>query len=230
MDFLLESLKEAFRLVLGGDRVTYHAVSTSIICTVTAVTLASLTAIPYGAWLGFYRPGSRFQVLALRLGMSVPTVIIGLFIYLLLSRRGLFGSLDLLYTQSAIIVGEFLLAFPLLGTLAHGVASSLDRVVIESARTLGASRLRALALALGECRPAIVGAILAGFGRCLTELGIAITVGGNLAERTRTLPGAIQLELSRGQFARALAPGLILLAIALVVTIASQRVSGEERR
>ncbi|MCA8960824.1 MAG: ABC transporter permease [Planctomycetes bacterium] len=230
MDLVLDGLGEALRLIATADAHLLHAVSVSITCTLTAVVAAAVIAIPYGAWLAFYRSRSPLQVTMLRVGMSVPTVVIGLVVYALLSRSGLLGGLDLLYTRTAIIVGEFLLAFPLLATLSHAVAVSLDRVVVESALTLGASRWRALWRSLGEERPALAAALLAAFGRCITELGIAITVGGNLAHRTRTLPSTIQLELSRGRFGEALAPGIVLLAIAIVATVATHWLSGERRR
>jgi tungstate transport system permease protein len=230
VELLLEGFKEAAVLIARGDPGTLHAIWVSLLCTLVAVTLAALCAVPYGAWLGLYRPRSRVQVLVLRVGMAIPTVVLGLLVYVLFSRRGLLGGFDLLYTKSAIIVGEFLLAFPLLGTLAHGAAASLDPVVVESCLTLGSGRWRALLRALGERRPALAAAYLAAFGRCITELGIAITVGGNLALRTRTLPSTIQLELTRGAFARALAPGLILLALACVAAVLTHRISGEVRR
>lgn len=228
MDLIVEGIGEALRLLIGGDPGTYHAAGVSLTCTVCAVFLAAVIGIPYGAWLGFYRRNAKWELLLLRLGMGVPTVVIGLIVYSVLSRRGLLGSWDLLYTQTAIIIGEFLLALPLIGALTYGVAATVDRVVLESSLTLGASRIRALVYALGECRPALVSVLLAAFGRCLTELGIAVTVGGSLAGETRTLPAAIQLELSRGAFGRALAPGLILLGIALVVTVVSHRLGAKE--
>ncbi|MEM7165108.1 MAG: ABC transporter permease [Planctomycetota bacterium] len=230
MGFLIDGVREAASLIAGGDAATLHAVWVSLLCTCTAVGLAAVVAIPYGAWLGCYQPRARVQVVVLRMGTAVPTVVIGLLIYALLSRRGFLGDMDLLYTRTAIIAGEFVLAFPMLGTLAHGIAASLDPVVVESSRTLGAGRGRALLRALGECRPALAGACLAAFGRCITELGIAVTVGGNLAMQTRTLPSTIQLELSRGDFARALAPGLILLLLACIAAIVTHRISGEARR
>ncbi len=230
MTFVLDGIQDAWRLLVEGDSTTLHAVCVSLSCSVTAVALAAIIAIPYGAWLGFYRRDSRVQIFCLRLGMSVPTVIIGLMVYLALSRQGLFGTFDLLYTKTAIVIGEFLLAVPLLGTLSHGVASSTDPIVLETSRTFGASRLRALLTALGERRTALVAAGLATFSRCLTELGIAVTVGGNVQERTRTLPGAIQMELSRGDFSRAIAAGLVLVSVAVVITMASHVATKEKRQ
>ena len=116
---------------------------------------------------------------------------------------------------------------PLIGSLAHGLAAGLDRRVVDTALTLGASRPAALRKVLGEVRPGLAAITLAAFGRCFTELGIAITVGGSLRLSTRTLASTIQLELSRGELARALAPGLILLAVAAAAAVAVQRLSKE---
>jgi len=227
---MIESMGDALELVAGGDPELLHAVWASLSCSIIAVTLAAAIAIPYGAWLALYRRQAAVQVTLMRVAMSVPTVIIGVVIYGLLSRHGILGGLDLLYTRVAIVAGEILLALPLLATLSHGIAASLDPVVVESARTLGASRWQSLWRALGEERPALAAALLATFGRCITELGIAITVGGNLALRTRSLPSTIQLELSRGDFAAALAPGMVLLLVAVAATLITHRLSGEKTR
>ncbi len=230
MEFLAEGVREAVRLVLAGDATTFHAVYVSLLCTVTSVTAAALIAVPYGAWLGLYRPrGAQAQVFLLRVGMSIPTVIVGLLVFALLSRRGLLGSLDMLYTKGAIVIGTTLLAFPLLATLAHGAAAGLAPEVVETPLTLGAGRFRSMLAALGEVRVAMAAAYLAAFGRCLTELGISVTVGGNLVRRTRTLPSTIQLELSRGDFAAALAPGLILVLLACGAAALTHRLSREAR-
>ncbi|MFQ5670142.1 MAG: ABC transporter permease [Acidobacteriota bacterium] len=230
MEFLGRGLIEALHLLISGDAETLHAILVSLTCTVTAVGLATLLAVPYGAWLGLYSlPGRRLQVFGLRVAMSVPTVVIGLVVFAFFSRRGLLGELDLLYTRTAITLGEFLLAFPLLGSLAYGATVRLESRLVETALTLGASRSLALFKVLGEVRPSLVAALLATFGRCVTELGIALTVGGNLAFRTRTLPATTQLELSRGRFAAALAPGILLLLMAAAVVIAAQWLEREDR-
>ena len=230
MEFLWDGLVEALQLVARGDPEVLHAVYVSLACTLTAVTLASLVALPYGAWLGLYRPRyHRVQVFLLRVGMSVPTVVIGLLVFGFLSRAGPFGGADLLYSKSAIIVGEILLAFPIAGSLAHGATAGLDRRVVETALTLGASRPRALLTVLSEIRSALVAALLATFGRCITELGIAMTVGGNLLLSTRTLPSTIQHELGRGDFGKAVAPGIVLLVLAALAAAVTQWLSREAR-
>jgi tungstate transport system permease protein len=230
VDFLWEGLREAVRLVATGDRQVLHAIGVSSACTVTAVALAALVAIPYGAWLGLVKPrGAGIQVFVLRVGMFVPTVVVGLVVFGLLSRQGPLGGLDALYTKRAIVLGEVLLAFPILASLTHAATAALDPTVLETARTLGASRRRALLTALGEVRVAVVAAALAAFARCFSELGVAITVGGNLELRTRTLASTVVLDLSRGRFGQALAPGLVLIACAAVVALVGWRLERERR-
>lgn len=231
MAYLREGIAEAFRLVSSGDPELFHAVWVSIVCTVTAVTLASVLAVPYGAWLGLKKPrGHGVQVFLLRIGMFVPTVVVGLIVFGLISRRGLLGDLDLLYTKGAIVMGEFLLAFPILGALSHAATKDLAPVVLETPRTLGAGRLCTLVTVLGEVRTALVAAYLAAFARCFSELGIAIPVGGNLELKTRTLASSVVLELRMGNFGEALAPGLVLMAIAALVALVAHLVSREDPR
>ena len=231
MEFLWEGVVQAFRLLIEGDRQTLHAIYVSLFCTIIAVTLAACLAVPYGAWLGLHGGRSqRAQVFILRVGMALPTVVIGLLVYAFVSRRGLLGSMDLLYTKTAIIAGETVLAFPLLAALSHAATTHLPPEVAESSLTLGAGRFRTVLRSLGEVRAGMAAACLASFGRCLTELGIAITVGGNLAFRTRTLPSTIPLELSRANFAEALAPGIILLLLACGAVAIAYGLSGEGRK
>ena len=230
MDFIGEGFAEAWRLVTSGDAEVFHAIYVTLLCTLTAVTLAALVAFPYGAWLGIHRRGGQgIQVFLMRVGMFTPTVVVGLLVYGMLSRRGPLGSLDLLYTKGAIIAGEFLLAFPLLVTLVHGSVAGLDRRVEETARTLGAGRLHVLTTVLGEIRVALVAAYLAGLARCLSELGVALTVGGNLRLRTRTLASTITLELRKGEFGMALASGILLLVLAVGAALLAHRLSRESK-
>ena len=152
--------------------------------------------------------------------MSVPTVLIGLLCYGLLSRRGTLGELELLYTPTAIILGEFFLALPIVATLTHGAIARLDPVAFETARTLGAGTLQRAVTYLREAKLAILLALLTAFSRCFTELGIAMMVGGNITGRTRTLTTATAMETARGEFASGVAMSLILLSISMLVTLA----------
>jgi tungstate transport system permease protein len=230
VEFFLDGIVEAFRLVVRGDTEVLHAVWVTVLCTTTAVTLAAVVAFPYGAWLGVHRRDGRgVQVFLMRVGMFTPTVVVGLLVYGLVSRQGLLGGLDLLYTKGAIILGEFLLAFPLIVALTHGATSALDRRVPETARTLGAGRLRVLHAVLGEVRVGLVAAYLAGFARCLSELGVALLVGGNFKMETRTLATTITLEVRRGEFGKGLASGIVLLFLAVGTAMLAHRLSRETR-
>ena len=187
----------------------------------TAVTLASMVGVPLGARLGLSRSRRRdFLVLGARVAMSFPTVVVGLLVYGLLSRSGPLGSLGLLYTPQAIVIGEVMLALPLVVTLGASAVAGLDPRFRDTARTLGLRPARTAVLAVSEAREGFVAAVLVAFARCVTELGVALLVGGNLAGRTRTLTTAIALETSRGDFARGLRLGAVLIAIALGVNVA----------
>lgn len=231
MEFVLDGVSEAFRLLVGGDPEVYHAILVTFWVTIAATVLAAAVALPYGTWLGLRRPRTYgLQVFLVRYAMFVPTVIVGLFVYTLLSRRGVLGSLDLLYTQTAVIAGECLLAFPILATFAHaGAANARGRRIFETARTLGASPLRAGLTVMSESRMVLLSAWMVAVARCYAELGIVTTVGGNLRLKTRTLSSTIQLQLSRGEFATGVACGMILLAVALGFAFAGDRFGKEKQ-
>lgn len=230
MDFLLDGFVQAWHLVTRGDPLVFHAIGVTLICTGSAVALSSPLAFLYGTWLGLNRRDGRgAQVFLMRVGMFTPTVVVGLVVYGFLSRRGLLGGMDLLYTKAAIVVGEFLLAFPLLVTLTHGAVAALDRRVPETARTLGAGRLRTMIAVMGEVRVGLVAACLAALARCLSELGVALIVGGGIKLQTRTLAATITFELSRGEFGRGLASGIILMVVAVGVALLAHRLSREAR-
>ncbi|REJ98816.1 MAG: ABC transporter permease subunit, partial [Planctomycetota bacterium] len=164
--------------------------------------------------------GRGLLVIGFRAGMGIPTVLIGLVCFAMFSRRGPLGALELLYTPWGIVVGEFLLALPIVVTWTHGALAALDPRVAETACTLGAGPLRRWATYISEVRLAIALALLTAFARCFTELGIAMMVGGNIKYRTRTLSTATALETAQGEFARGVAMSLVLLVMALLLTVA----------
>jgi tungstate transport system permease protein len=197
------------------------AASLSLGLSATAVTIASLPGVPLAAALGLSRSRRRDVFLvAARVGMSFPTVVVGLLVYGFLSRSGPLGSLGLLYTPQAIVTGEVLLAFPLVVALGASAVGALDPRFRDTARSLRLGRGRTVMLAVSEARDGFTAAILVAFARCVTELGVALLVGGNLRGSTRTLTTAIALETSRGDFARGVRLGLVLVGIALLVNIA----------
>ncbi len=223
-----DGIHEALALLLRLDASVIDAATRSLWVSIVAVTMASAVGIATGLVIARKRfPGRSVVVVLFRVGMSVPTVLIGLVCYGLLSRRGVLGEFELLYTTSAIVIGEFFLALPIVVTLTHGAIARLDRRVFETALTLGAGTAQRALTYLREARLAIMLAVLTAFSRCFTELGIAMMVGGNITGRTRTLTTATALETARGEFASGVAMSLILLTIALLVTLAIALLSRE---
>ena len=221
MKLIWDGLVEALRLVVSLDALVLRAALRSIWITSLAIALATALGLPLGIGLARARFwGRRALVWVFRAGMALPTVFIGLVCYALMSRRGPLGPLDLLYTPWAIVAGEFILALPIIVSITHGAVKALDRRAAETARTLGAGAVRRGFTYLSEARIGVTLAILTAFARCVTELGIAMMVGGNIKDRTRTLATATALETSKGEFGRGIAMGLILLLIALLAMIA----------
>ncbi len=220
MDYLVEGLRGAIRAMAERDPVILAAAWRSVWISSLAVLIASLGGLPIGCWLARARfPGRWCLVVACRAGMAFPTVFVGIVCFGLFARRGPLGPLELLYTPWAIVLGEIVLAFPIVVSLTHGAVFALDPRVSETARTLGASQLRRWMTYMSEARTGVTLAILAAFSRCVTELGIAMMVGGNIKDRTRTLATATAMETGKGEFAQGLAMGLILLTIAMVVML-----------
>ncbi len=219
MELLWEGLREAFRLVLAFDPMVMGAAWRSLWISALAVCLAAAVGLPLGTLLARAAvPGGRMLVLVSRAGMAVPTVFIGIVCYALFARRGPLGPVELLYTPWAIVIGEVMLAAPIILSITHGAVKALDPRVGETALTLGAGPLRRWRTYLSEARLGVMLSVLTAFARCVTELGIAMIVGGNIKERTRTLATATALETGKGEFGRGLAMGVLLLVIALGVT------------
>jgi tungstate transport system permease protein len=220
MQLLWDGLTGAFRLIVERDPLVINAAWRSLWISAVAVCLAGAAGIFVGSLLARKRfLGSGLIVLLFRAGMSVPTVLIGLLCYAVMSRRGPLGGLDLLYTPWGIIIGEFCLALPIVVSWTHTAISGLDSRVAETSFTLGAGPLRRWRTYLFEAQLGIALALLTAFARCFTELGIAMMVGGNIKYRTRTLTTATALETARGEFERGVAMSLILLLIAFLITM-----------
>lgn len=231
MDLLWEGAREAARLIIQWDPMVVGAAFRSLWITLLAVALASLLGLPLGTLLARVAfPGRAGLILLFRACMALPTVFIGLVCFSLFSRRGVLGPTELLYTPWAIVVGEFMLAVPLVVSLSHGAVKSLDPRVAETAWILGAGPFRRWRTYISEARVGVTLAVLTAFSRCVTELGIAMMVGGNIKDRTRTLATATAMETSKGEFGRGLAMGFILLAIAMGVTVVVIALSRERDR
>jgi tungstate transport system permease protein len=225
MDFLLHSLAAAIDLIARRDPEVTAAVMTSVSVSAWSILLASLLAVPAGVVLGVARFRGRQGVLALlNTLMAVPTVVIGLFVYSLISRQGPLGSLGLLFTPAAMVAGQALLALPIVANYTLTAVQGADSRIIPTALTLGASPLRASLQLVREIRSGLLAAVIAGFGRVLSEVGIAMILGGNIRGLTRTMTTAIAMETGKGEFAVALALGLVLMSVALAINLVLTRI------
>ena len=193
---------------------------------------ALLIAVPPAVALGFFLatvsfPGRRICVVVLQSFLSFPTVVVGLVLYVLLARNGPLGAWGLLYTQEAMIAGQAIIAFPVLAAFTLAAVQGVDRIVRETALSLGASRWRASLTTLFEVRFAVMAGIFNGFGRVISEVGCAMMVGGNIAGLTRSIPTAISLETAKGEFAQGIALGFVLIALALGINALLNYFQGE---
>ncbi len=228
MDLFLEGLRQAAELIFSGDAdilgVTFLSLRIAVIATLTACALG----IPIGFVIGTtaFR-GRRATLTLLNTLLALPTVVIGLFIWGLLARRGPLGAAGLLYTWWAIVIAEVVLAVPIAAALTAAAVQSIDPRVRRTALTLGASRLQATLAVAREARFALISAVIVAFGRVLSEVGAAMIVGGNIRHHTRTLTTAVALATSQGNFALAVALGLVLLAIALTANVVLQILQGQ---
>ena len=228
---MTEALTKAWQLLRSLDPDLLACVKVSLLCSLTATAAAVLAGTPVAVLLGRNRfPGRRALLVAAHTGMAVPTVVIGLLLYGLLSRTGPLGAMGMLYTPRAIVLGEFVLAFPIVVALFSSAAAGLDPRLEMTARTLGAGRLRVFRTVVREAKVGLIAATMSAFGRVCSELGIAMMIGGNIKHHTRTMTTAIAVETAGGEFAMALALGLILLLIALGINVVAQTFRLPSRR
>jgi tungstate transport system permease protein len=220
LDFLVSSFAAALRLIGSFSPDVVDAVRTSLSVSAGATVFASLLGIPVGLHVALSEfPLKRLVVTILNTFLAVPTVVVGLLGYGFLSRQGPLGVLGLLFTPAAIVIGGTLLAAPIVANYALAAARGADPRIVPTALTLGAGRLRAVGTLVGEIRFGILAAVIAGFGRVVAEVGVAMMLGGNIRGYTRTMTTAIALETSKGEFSFGMALGIILMAIALIVNL-----------
>lgn len=205
-------------LIWVGDAELVAIVALSLRVSVLAVLFAALIGMPLGAALAVARfPGRRALVVLINALMGLPPVVVGLLVYLMLSRSGPLGVLELLYTPTAMIIAQVVLVTPIIAALTRQVVEMLDAEYAEQMRSLGVSRLASVPVLLWDGRLALMTALLAGFGRAVAEVGAVIIVGGNINHVTRVMTTTIALETSKGNLALALALGAILIGIAISV-------------
>ena len=213
-------MREAFRLLLTGNAELYRIIFRSLAISGAASLLAMMVGIPLGYALARGRfPGRTVLLSAVNTGMGLPPVVVGLIVWLLLTRSGPFGSLDLIYTKEAMVLAQFVIATPLVVGFAAASIQALPAELPDLLHSLGAGRMRRLWIIAGEAQLGLLAAIMAGFGAVISEVGASMTVGGNLRGSTRVLTTAIVTETGRGNLSVALALGLMLLALAFGVNI-----------
>jgi tungstate transport system permease protein len=221
VNYLLDGLTTALRLIATLDAEVTHCTLVSLQVSSTAILLASLVGLPCSFLIGIYDfKGKKTLITLVNTMMAVPTVVIGLFVFAFVSRQGPLGVLGLLFTPSAMIIGQFLLATPIIIALSYTAIQGIDPRIKLTAIALGARSHQVIVTLLLEARYAIIAAVIAGFGRVIGEVGSAMMLGGNIRGYTRTISTAIALETSKGQFSLGLALGMILLTVALSVNIA----------
>ncbi|MGB1310559.1 MAG: ABC transporter permease [Leucothrix sp.] len=215
---LTTTVYEALVLLISGDRQLWEIIGISFSVSGMAILIAVIPAMSIGFLLAFHNFwGRRFLIAIFNTLLSVPAVVIGLTFYLLLSKQGPLGDMRLLFTQTAMVIGQIALCFPLLVAMSHTAFQSIERRAWETAITLGQSSLGALYLVVREARFALMAAVLAAFGRIIAEVGASMMLGGNILHYTRNIPTAIALETSKGEFAQGIALGIVLLVLAFIL-------------
>ena len=216
----MSSFASAILLVWSLDPELLLIVKVSLKVSCVATVIAALAGIPLGFVIAFAEvPGKRAIIVLLNTLLALPTVVIGLFVYAFISRRGIFGPLDLLYTQGAMVIGQVILIVPVITSLTIAAISRIDERYRKTAMTLGANSLQTALVVFREARFGIGAAVIAAFGRVISEVGISMMLGGNIKGFTRTMTTAMALEYDKGSFVLAVALGLVLMTISLGMNV-----------
>ena len=229
MTELWNGLLKALELIVTFNPEVMAIAGLSLRIAVTSTLLAAIICLPLGSLVHFKQfHGKRVLISLIQTFYSVPTVTVGLLVFVLFSRSGPLGGLNLLFTPTVMILGQVLLVSPILVGLTVSALSGVDRTVTDPARSLGASGRQTAFLILKEARFAVMAALVLGFGRAISEVGLALMVGGNIKGFTRVLTTAISLETSKGDWELSMALGIILIIIALVINVVLNRI--QQRR
>lgn len=228
MDSLSKASGDALALLFSGNTELWEIIFISFQVSGVAILIATPPALLTAFALSYYRfPGRRVLISTFNTLLSVPAVVVGLTLYIVLSRQGPLGDLKLLFTQTAMVLGQVALCFPILVAMGHAALQAADKRVWETARTLGAEPLRAMFTVMRETRFGLLAAVLAGFGRIIAEVGASMMLGGNILSYTRNIPTAIALETSKGEFAQGIALGIVLLSLTFILNALLHRFQGK---
>lgn len=230
MDFFFNSFFAACKLVLSLDPELLTVVQVSLTVSLSSTVFAALLGVPLGFYIAYAKLRNKRAIITLlNTLLALPTVVIALVVYTFISRRGILGSFDLLYTTKAIVIGQVILIVPLIAALTIAAVNRVDKRYRKTAKTLGANDIQAAYVVLREGRFAIAAVIISAFGRVISEIGISMMLGGNIKGFTRTMTTAMALEYDKGSFTLAVALGLVLLSISLVMNIMFNLVQGRGR-
>jgi tungstate transport system permease protein len=220
MHSILNGFIGAFKLIFSANPELFKIILLSLQVSGSALIIATLLGLPAGVTLAWRRVPLRGLIMSLmNTGMGLPPVVVGLFLYLILSRSGPLGVLGLLYTPTAMVIVQTILAFPIVASLSHAAIVKVDPVIRQAAITLGATPMQEVFTVIREARYGIMAGVMAGLGRVMAEVGAIIIVGGNIAGYTRVMTTTIALETDKGEFELAIALGIILLLIAWGINI-----------
>jgi tungstate transport system permease protein len=229
LENLWHGLLKAIQLIITLDPEVMQIAGRSLRIAVTSAILGSAICIPIGSLIHFNQfRGKRYLISLIQTFYSVPTVAVGLFVFVFISNAGPLGFLGILFSPTAIVIGQVLLITPILLGLTISALNGVDKAILDTARSLGASGFQMAVVVIKEARFAVMAAVIMGFGRAISEVGISLMVGGNIRGFTRVITTAISLETSKGDLELALALGIILIFIALVVNVIMNRV--QQRR
>ena len=221
MDEIITGITQAFNLIVTLNPEVLQIAALSVYISLAATILAACISIPLGGLIHFREfRGKQTLKMIIQTLYSVPTVVVGLLIYLLLSRSGPLGFFGLLFTPEGMILGQMVLIIPITTGLVISALSGVDRSISDTLVSLGATEFQSIVQIVKEARLAILSAVILAFGRAISEVGVAMMIGGNIAGQTRVLTTAIALQTGMGDFGFSIALGIILLAIALVIVVA----------
>lgn len=220
MSLYITAIVDAFRLIFGGSSDVFPIIGLSLSVSGTAVLIAMLIGIPIGYALGMSRFSLRgILILWVNTAMGFPPVVVGLFVYMALSRTGPLGFLELLFTPQSMVIAQVILATPLVAGVTTAAVASVARDLRLQVRALGASRLQEAFAVLKEARRGVMASVIAGFGGIISEVGAVMIVGGNIEGSTRVMTTAIMFNVRRGRFDLAMAWAMVLIGIALMVNV-----------
>ena len=229
MTEIWNGLIRAFELIFSFDPEVMTIAWLSLRIAFSSVIIASIISLPIGGLIHFKNfPGKKLLISVIQTFYSVPTVTVGLFVFVMFSKSGPLGGLSLLFTPTVMVIGQVLLIMPILLGLTVSALSGVDRSITDTARSLGASGWQNVLVIMKEARFAVMAAVILGFGRAISEVGLALMVGGNIKGFTRVITTAISLETGKGDIELSMALGIILIFIALVINLIWSRI--QQRR